>query len=319
MRRTSPHQTGVALVTTLLAVTLLTIAVVEFAYSSQVDYHLAHNALKALQANYLARSGVNLAMLVLKRDSRSASGIDSLQDEWAHPLPPLPVGDGMVVIRVTDEQGKVNLNALRNTSGTINRVWREVTERLFTLREIEPSTLDPLLDWLDADDFPEPRGAERDHYAHLSPPYVPTNGLLLTLGELGRIEGFSAALRARLGEVVTVLPSNTTLINVNTAPAEVLAALFPTVDHKTLDEFLVSRVETPVHGVNELRDRLGFDPKVQTDMFRLTTVRSEYFAITALATIEPVSQGLSVIVQRKSATVTPLTWQTALPVAAPQG
>lgn len=314
MRMESSRQTGAALITTLLAVTLLTIAVVEFAYSSQVDYHLAHNALKVLQANYLARSGVNLAMLVLKRDGQSASGIDSLRDEWAHPLPPLPVGEGMVGIRVSDEQGKVNLNALRNTSGTINRAWREVTERLFALREIDPGVLDPLLDWLDADDFPEPHGAERDHYARLSPSYVPPNGFLLTMGELGRIEGFSAALRARLGEVVTVLPSNSTSVNVNTAPGEVLVALFPTVDRQTLDGFLVSRVETPVHGVNELRDRLGFDPKVPVDMLRLVSVRSEFFAVTALATVEPVSQGLSVIVQRRAATVTPLTWQTALPL-----
>ncbi|MBM4259184.1 MAG: general secretion pathway protein GspK [Deltaproteobacteria bacterium] len=307
-------QSGAALVTTLLAVTLLTIAVVEFAYSSQVDYHLAHNALKALQANYLARSGVNLAMLVLKRDGQSASGIDSLRDEWAYPLPPLPAGEGMVMIRVSDEQGKVNLNALRNSNGTINRTWRDVAERLFALREIEPGVLDPLLDWLDVDDFPEPRGAERDHYSRLTPPYVPANGLLLTLGELGRIEGFSAAMRTRLAEVITVLPGNNTLVNVNTAPGEVLAALFPMVDRQTLETFLVSRIVVPVRGVNELRERLGFDPKVQTDAFRLVSVRSEFFAVTALASVDPVSQALSVIVQRRAATVTPMTWQTALPL-----
>lgn len=314
MRSESLQQNGAALVTTLLAVTLLTIAVVEFAYSSQVDYHLARNALKALQANYLARSGVNLAVIVLKRDGQSSLGIDSLGDEWAQPLPPLPVGEGVVTIRVSDEQGKVNLNALRNTSGTINRTWREVVERLFTLREIDPGTLDPLFDWLDADDFPEPRGAERDHYMRLSPPYIPANGLLLTLGELGRIEGFSAALRTRLGEVATVLPSNSTSINVNTAPREVLAALFPMIDRQSLERFLVSRIETPVHGVNELRDRLGFDPKVHTDAFRLVSVRSEFFAVNALATVEPVSQALSVVIQRRAATMTPLSWQTTLPL-----
>ena len=273
MTQPPSQQTGAALITTLLAVTLLTIAVVEFAYSSQVDYHLAHNALKMLQANYLTRSGVNLAMLVLKRDGRSLSGIDSLRDEWARPLPPLPVGEGMVAIRV-NEQGKLNLNALRNSNGTINRAWREVAERLFTLREVDVALLDPLFDWLDGDDFPEPRGAEHDHYARFSPPYAPANDLLLTLGELGRIEGFSALTRARLHEVVTVLPSHTTLVNVNTAPADVLAALFPMVDMQMLEQFLVARLETPVRGVNELRERLGFDPKVQTDAFRLVAVRS---------------------------------------------
>src|SRR5215467_9277139 len=60
---------GAALVIVLLAVTLLTVAVVEFTYSAQVDHHLTDNALKALQASYLARSGVNLALLALKKDT----------------------------------------------------------------------------------------------------------------------------------------------------------------------------------------------------------------------------------------------------------
>lgn len=315
MKIASDKQRGAALVTTLLAVTLLTIAVVEFAYSSQVDYHLAHNALKTLQATYLARSGVNLAMLVLKRDGQTSSGIDTLNEEWARPLPPLPAGQGMVMIRVSDEQGKLNLNALRNTSGTVNSAWREVAERVFALRGIDPALLDPLVDWLDADDFPEPRGAERDHYLTMTPPYTPSNGPLLTLGELGRIEGFAATVRSRLNEVVTVLPSNGTQINVNTAPAEILAALFPTVDRKTLDLFLTSRGESPIHGVNDLRDRLGLDPRASAEVFRLVSVRSEFFAVTAMATVEPVSQVLTVIVQRRGTLVAPITWHPTTPVA----
>src|SRR5437868_2954758 len=41
---------GAALVTVLLAITLLTIVVVEFAYSTQIDHHLAYNSLRSLQA-----------------------------------------------------------------------------------------------------------------------------------------------------------------------------------------------------------------------------------------------------------------------------
>jgi len=309
------RQRGVALVTTLLAVTLLTIAVVEFAYSSQVDYHLAHNALKTLQATYLARSGVNLAMLVLKRDGQTSSGIDTLSEEWARPLPPLPAGQGVVVVRVSDEQGKLNLNVLRNTSGTVNSAWREVAERVFALRGVDPGLLDPLVDWLDTDDFPEPRGAERGHYLTLTPPYTSSNSPLLTLGELGRIEGFTVTIRSRLNEVVTVLPSNSTQINVNTAPIEILAALFPAVERKTFDLFLASRGESPIHGVNDLRDRLGLDPRAATEVSRFVSVRSEFFAVTALATVEPVSQILTVIVQRRGTLLAPISWHPATPVA----
>jgi general secretion pathway protein K len=312
------QERGAALVAVLLAVTLLTVVVVEFTYSAQVDHHLIHNGFKALQAVYLARSGVNLAMLVLKKDTKN-SAIDSLGDDWARALPPLPVGAGVVLVRVSDEQGKLNLNALRTTSGTINGRWREVAERLFELRGLDPGLLDPLLDWLDSDDFPEPRGAERTHYLRLTPPYAPRNGFLFTLGELGRVEGVTPALRARLDEVVTVLPGNSTKINVNTASAEVLAALFPTVEQGMLDQFLKSRPDTPASGPSDLRERLGFHPRSPVDTLNLADVRSEFFAIHALATVTPISQGLTVMVQRRGAAVTPLSWQPTLLFSAHEG
>ena len=312
------NERGAALVTVLLAVTLLTVAVVEFTYSAQVDHHLTHNGLKMLQATYLARSGINLAMLVLKNDTKD-SAIDSLGDDWARALPPLPAGEGVVLVRVSDEQGKLNLNALRTTNGTINGRWREVAERVFELRGLDPGLLDPLLDWLDSDDFPEPRGAEKSHYLSLTPPYTPRNGFLFTLGELGQVESFTPALRARLDEVVTVLPGNTTKINVNTAPIEVLAALFPSVDQETLEQFLRSRVDTPARGPADLRERLGFDPRSPVETLSLTDVRSEFFAIHALATVAPISQGLTVVVQRRAAAVTPISWKPATFLSANEG
>ena len=313
MTRGRVHERGVALVTTLLAVTLLTIAVVEFAYSSQVDYHLAYNALRSLQAASLARSGVNLAIEVLKKDGASLSNVDSLGDLWARPLPPLPVGEGMVLVRVTDEQGKLNLNALRTPSGGIDDRWKEVAERLFVIRGLDPALFEPIMDWLDADDSPEPRGAEREHYLQLTPPSAPRNGPFMTEGELGRVKGLTSQVRGRLSDVVTVLPSST-LINVNTAPPDVLSALFLQVDQKLLEQFLTTRGETPVRGTNEFRDRLGLDPQASAKILPLLSVYSEFFAIAALATVEPVSQALTVRVQRRASTVTPISWQTTLPV-----
>lgn len=306
------HERGVALVTTLLAVTLLTIAIVEFAYSSQVDYHLAYNALRSLQAASLARSGVNLAIGVLKKDGTSLSNVDSLGDLWARPLPPLPVGEGMVLVRVTDEQGKLNLNALRTPSGGIDHRWRGVAERLLVIRGLDPALLEPIMDWLDADDFSESRGAEREHYLQLTPPYTPRNGLFTTEGELGRVKGLTSQVRGRLSEVVTVLPTSSTLINVNTAPPEVLSALFPQVDQKLLEKFLTTRGETPVRGKNEFSTRL--DLPQNSIALPMISVHSEFFTIAALATVEPVSQALTVRVQRRASVVTPISWQTTLPV-----
>jgi type II secretory pathway component PulK len=99
---------------------------------------------------------------------------------------------------------------------------------------------------------------------------------------------------------------------VNTAPAEVLAALFPAVNQTTLEQFLESRVDTPAHGPTDLRERLEFDPRSAVDALTLIDVRSEFFAVQALATVSSVSQGLTVIVQRRAAAVIPISWQPAL-------
>lgn len=305
-------QCGAALVTVLLAITLLTVVVVEFAYSAKVNYHLAYNTWRTLQATSLARSGVNFATLTLKRD-REQSAIDALGEDWARVLPPMPIGDGVVVVRAIDEQSKVNLNALRNANGTIKATWRDVTERLFQLRGLDPGLLDPLLDWLDSDDFPEPRGAERPYYLGLTPAISPRNGLLLTSGELGRIAGFTPAVRTRLDEVITVLPDHNTRVNVNTAPAEVLLALFPEVEQDALQQFIDSRVENPARGTSDARKRLGLALRVEG--LRLISVRSEFFAVHARATMAPISQALAVVVHRQAAAVIPISWQPRTPLA----
>ena len=302
------QQRGVALVSALLAVALLMLVVVEFTYSSQIDTSQAKNALRVVQASCLAQSGVNLAKLALERDAK-VGGVDSLGDEWAEALPPLPAGQGLISVRISDEQGKLNLNALRHANGTILGPWREVAERLFEIRGVDVGLLDPLLDWLDSDHFPEPRGAERDHYANRTPPIVPRNGPLLTLGELGWIDGLQPSVLNRLRDVVTVLPSNRTQVNVNTAPADVLLALFPELAPDPLETFLNSRTREPVRGTGELIERLDFSPQAPPLTLRLTTVRTNFFAIVAQARVEPVQHGVQVVVHRRQTKVTPLLWQ----------
>ena len=60
----------------LLAITLLTIVVIEFTDTAQVETHLALSARNALQATYLARSGVNVAEALVIVDAQISPGND---------------------------------------------------------------------------------------------------------------------------------------------------------------------------------------------------------------------------------------------------
>jgi type II secretory pathway component PulK len=53
---------GVALILTLLIAAILVTLVVETNYSTQVDVRIAGNVRNDLQASYLAKSGVNIAI-----------------------------------------------------------------------------------------------------------------------------------------------------------------------------------------------------------------------------------------------------------------
>lgn len=101
-----------------------------------------------------------------------------------------------LALRVEDERGKVPLNRIDERAATaLFEAHGLDGDRLVTAR-------DSLLDWIDEDDEPRPFGAESDHYAAKG--HRARNGDILSLDELGGINGFDAELVARLKQVVTL-------------------------------------------------------------------------------------------------------------------
>ena len=84
-----------------------------------------------------------------------------------------------------------------------------------------------LVDWIDNnEEVTQPDGAEDLFYLGRDPPYRAANRPLADISEIRRVRGFDDKTVATLAPYITALPTET-LINVNTAPAEVLAAFIP--------------------------------------------------------------------------------------------
>ncbi len=62
------NEKGIALILVLSSITILTTMAVEFAYNTNVNYHLARNAVDRLKAIYLAKSAYNFMRVELKFD-----------------------------------------------------------------------------------------------------------------------------------------------------------------------------------------------------------------------------------------------------------
>lgn len=311
-------ESGVALLVVLLAITLLTITVVEFTYSTQVETRLARGARNALQAYYLARSGVNVAEALLTVDTLINES-DSLRDIWAVPIPPMPLGDGTIMIRVLDENRFLNLNALAKPIVPVGAYERRTFEALFTILGIDKRLLSGVIDWLDGNAEPEPAppGAEQPFYLGLTPPVAVPNGPVFGLRELLSVRDMTPEILSRLSNLVTVIPDldepPSFEVNVNTAPSEVLAAAYPALGAEpgALRQLLTVREEHALESNSDLKLAPRAHELITEAVDPGPVYDSTYFRIEAVGTVGGIARGITTVVRRDGdplPSVTRLSW-----------
>lgn len=222
------RQSGVAIVLAMGVVALAAMAaaaiiVSQSTWARQVELTTDH-----IQARAVLLAGADWARALLSDDRRLGS-VDHLGEPWALRLPPLPVENGELVGQIEDQQGAFNLNNLV-TQGKINVAQLAHLRNLLATLGLPDQLADALADWIDEDGQPQPRdGAEDAYYLALDPPYVAANRPLIDVAELALVRGFDDNVRARLRPYVTALPG-LAAVNVNTAPAEVIAAVIDGLD-----------------------------------------------------------------------------------------
>ncbi len=114
-------------------------------------------------------------------------------------------------------------------------------EKEYDTRELAQN----LLDYIDADYVGIDGGDEEDYYQSQDPPYYPADRPMLSVYELGLVEGFDSILVEALQPYVTVYPLvRGGGINVNTAPPHVLGSVYHGTggSKRLLDEDDVSQI-----------------------------------------------------------------------------
>lgn len=282
---------GVALLTVLLVVALATTLAVGMIRAQHLALQHAGGLFNQDQA-WLYTQGAedfvrDLLGEDLKEDRRRGSQTDNLGEFWAKPFPPFPVDGGMINARVSDAQGRFNLNRLWH-DGAPDKAAEDIFERLLKNLGLPTSLSPALIDWMDSDSEPSGSdGAEDDFYSRLERPYRVANLPLSDLSELRLIKGFTPEVIAKLRPYVSALPA-TALLNVNTADAVVLAALSPTLSSRTATELNSQR---PAKGWASIDDFLrepvfnGLEGTQKTAVMTQISVNTHYFQLLADAVI----------------------------------
>ena len=109
MTRRLQDRSGFALVLTLVVTALMVAVVVEMIHQVYVDVSLSRGFRDGQQASLLAESGAEIGAKWLQK-FLSTQNYTSLSDKWAEPIK-LDDELGSIVITISEESGKINLNA----------------------------------------------------------------------------------------------------------------------------------------------------------------------------------------------------------------
>ncbi len=313
-------QQGVALLTVLFILVLLSTLAVYTAEDENIAIRRAENQRDMAQAYQVALAGEQWVSKALERDLLSVPPeVDYLGDEWALlNTQVVSVEDGQMVVQAIDESGKFNLNNLligkmvdkpgtgtaTSTPERIESAWYRYFTRLLSNLGLEEELADAVVDWLDADDErTEPDGAENNVYLSANPPYLAANQPFFSIAELVQVEGFDQEKLAILWPNITALPVDSkrasyTKINLNTAPPAVLSSLDEdAVDNFLVGIFLVSRRERRFDQISSVYSALSLT--LELDEFNeISSVGSNYFSAHSCARFGRVDVALQSLLHR---------------------
>ncbi|NOR42782.1 MAG: type II secretion system minor pseudopilin GspK [Gammaproteobacteria bacterium] len=282
---TGKNQTGVAIITALLSVTIAATVSITISTQLQLDVRRTGNLVALDQAEIYASFIEDFTRDTLENEDNFEDLMTTLRESGRFEAT-YPVENGTVLGEITDLNSCINLNALIDTSSdsdpdsssgppTINPITRSRLERLFNNNGIPKSMIAAIIDWIDADSntTDAPDGGEDGYYLNLEQPYYTANQPLTSITELRLIKGAESSQEnpsyAPYNKILALAqafrndtdnwPSlcafrtdnaSPALINVNTASKDVLLSLAPTMTTAIAEDIISCRGENGAEFTN---------------------------------------------------------------------
>ncbi|WP_319781379.1 type II secretion system protein GspK [Oceanisphaera sp. IT1-181] len=226
-KKPSDLQRGIALLSVLWVLMLLTVIASSLALTSRSLGQQTRNITNAQQARLAAEAGIQLALFNLSMAPE--------QRAWLADGSPYHflLDDTQIWVATFNDSGRIDVNGADQA----------LLARLFRAAEVEDDLaaelVDAILDWRDNDDLTRLNGAEYDDYIGAGREQGPANAPFTTVAELQLVLGMTAEIYRRIRHALTTHnPEND--INPQFAPRLVLLSL-PNVDETRVSQFIEDR------------------------------------------------------------------------------
>jgi general secretion pathway protein K len=297
--RTHRRDAGMALISVLWVLVLLTAIVAEFAYSMRTEVNITRNFREATRAHYIAHSGVIRAVVAMVKNEAKAKDQQNADEAAQDPIwrvnaaiAPQRFGSGQFSVHIDNAAGLINLN----TAG--EKILRLMVTPLDISDTEKDVIVDSILDWRDSDDLHRLNGAENKYYESLPDPYACKNGAFDSVEELLLVRGIRPELfHKNLRSIVTTIPEGKTRhkvkgrasrrvaravvgqININAAPRQLLEAL-PQITTQQVQNLIDYRTDRDFISIEEIRYLIGEQTFAVISPY-ITLAFSPYYTIRA--------------------------------------
>jgi general secretion pathway protein K len=310
----SNRRDGFVLIVVLSTVLLLSILLFSFSHTTRMDLSKAETLRCSEQAMNCARAGLSIAIATIRdtNDIYSEPRLAALRSNGQV----FSIADRTCSVRMSEETGRLNVNALKRNDGSLDRARIDQLLRLIDLvnREAHDANrigygiVPAIIDWIDRDNEvtylpfvkPDGAGAEDSYYASLSLPYRCRNAPMATLDELLWIKGGSSQALDRLREVLTTTGSDR--ININAAPRLVIESLSEQMDPALARMIVQQRQLRPFRTIAELKDVPGMPDNVYLAIRNLITVSpsQRYYRVYSQATLGQCARRIEAVLRRNT-------------------
>lgn len=286
---------GGALLTALFIMTLIAIVATAMTVRLQQEIYRAHLLLNHDKMHRASDLLTFWAMNQLMDKNNPLAQVNSLGMVAQFPrsmeriVPQIVITGGLY-----DLQSRFNLNNLIEKKALLGFI--------FLLSEVAPETPQiekmnfslALKHWLSPYDLAQGRDAYTTYYVSQQPPYYPSHQLMQNPSELRLIKNVSPNIFLALEPFITTLPESTP-ININTAPKQVLMTLGNGPKLASMTDLIIARGDSGVKNLKEISELLK---KLDISQEQIT-IKSDYFMSVAKIQVNDAKLLVTTLLKRK--------------------
>ncbi len=311
-QRRPARERGVAVITALLLTTLAISIVASLFWQQQVQVRSMENQRLHLQTKWILRGALDWATLVLFQDGIDHRDYTSLDQVWATPLAETRLDqyverqriegetfDASLSGNITDACSRYNLRNLGLNRGLPDPQHLEIFKRLLNNLQLDQGLALRIANFVAAG-LPATMEEGNDPMRQTAPaPVLGAPVKILQVEDLLSVKGVTPAIVERLRPFVTVLPTKTP-VNVNTAPAEVLAAVVPDMSVSEANTLLVRRKQAAWRDINYFSTQVGDNRPLAPES---ASVKSEWFFVDSRIRLDRAALDAQALIHRSPALV----------------